>query len=124
MLFLLNDVVFDLDEACPVTPGDARRFERLGFDYVLELGCELFAEDLMGCDAVRLFVDRASVTVPSFGLTESNASAVVRLCRRLDGIPLAIELAAAQLKDLAVEQVAAVEQDPARRRLDHPVHHP
>lgn len=45
MLFLLNDVVFDLDEACPVTPGDARRFEKLGFDYVLELGCELFAED-------------------------------------------------------------------------------
>ena len=47
MLFLLNDVVFDLDEACPVTPGDARRFENLGFDYVRELGCELFAEDPM-----------------------------------------------------------------------------
>ena len=47
MLFLLNDVVFDLDEACPVTPGDARRFEKLGFDYVLELGCDLFAEDPM-----------------------------------------------------------------------------
>ena len=45
MLFLLNDVVFDLDEACPVTAADARRFEKLGFDYVLELGCELFAED-------------------------------------------------------------------------------
>jgi len=45
MLFLLNDVVFDLDETCPVTPGDARRFEKLGFDYVMELGCELFAED-------------------------------------------------------------------------------
>jgi hypothetical protein len=45
MLFLLNDVVFDLDETCPVTPGDARRFEGLGFDYVLELGCELFSED-------------------------------------------------------------------------------
>ncbi len=45
MLFLLNDVVFDLDEACPATPADARRFEQLGFDYVLELGCELFAED-------------------------------------------------------------------------------
>ncbi len=45
MLFLLNDVVFDLDEAAPVTPGDARRFENLGLDYVLELGCELFAED-------------------------------------------------------------------------------
>jgi hypothetical protein len=47
MLFLLNDVVFDLDEATPVTPADARRFEKLGFDYVLELGCELFAEDPM-----------------------------------------------------------------------------
>lgn len=45
MLFLLNDVVFDLDETCPVTPADTRRFERLGFDYLLELGCELFAED-------------------------------------------------------------------------------
>src|SRR5690606_1529782 len=45
MLFLLNDVVFDLDETCPVTPGDARRFARLGLDSVLELGCELFAED-------------------------------------------------------------------------------
>jgi hypothetical protein len=45
MLFLLNDVVFDLDEACPVTAGDARRFEVLDLDYVLELGCELFAED-------------------------------------------------------------------------------
>jgi len=47
MLFLLNDVVFDLDETCPVTPGDARRFDSLDFDYVLELGCELFAEDPM-----------------------------------------------------------------------------
>ena len=45
MLFLLNDVVFDLDETSPVTPGDARRFESLGLDYVLELGCELFSED-------------------------------------------------------------------------------
>lgn len=45
MLFLLNDVVFDLDETCPVTPNDARRFEKLGLDYVVELGCELFAED-------------------------------------------------------------------------------
>ena len=47
MLFLLNDVVFDLDEACPVTPGDARRFDKLGMDYVVELGCELFSEDPM-----------------------------------------------------------------------------
>ena len=47
MLFLLNDVVFDLDEATPVSLIDARRFEKLGFDYVLELGCEMFSEDPM-----------------------------------------------------------------------------
>jgi hypothetical protein len=45
MLFLLNDVVIDLDETSPVTPGDARRFANLNLDYVLELGCELFAEN-------------------------------------------------------------------------------
>ena len=45
MLFLMNDVVFDLDEASPVTSADARRFEKLGFDYLMELGCERFAED-------------------------------------------------------------------------------
>jgi hypothetical protein len=45
MLFLLNDVVFDLDETCPVPAHDARRFEKLGLDYVVELGCEMFAED-------------------------------------------------------------------------------
>jgi hypothetical protein len=47
MLFLLNDVVFDLDEACAVSPVDERRFEKLDFDYVLEMGCELFSEDPM-----------------------------------------------------------------------------
>lgn len=47
MLFLLNDVVFDLDEACALSPIDVRRFEKLGFDYLLEMGCELFAEDPM-----------------------------------------------------------------------------
>ena len=45
MLFLLNDVVFDLDAARPVTAADARRFDRLDLDYVIELACELFAED-------------------------------------------------------------------------------
>ncbi|MFT4954401.1 MAG: hypothetical protein ACI8U3_000772 [Brevundimonas sp.] len=47
MLFLLNDVVFDLDAACPVTAADARRFDRLDLDYVIELACEMFAEDPM-----------------------------------------------------------------------------
>ena len=45
VLFLLNDAVFDLEDDLTVDPVDARRFERLGFDYVVELGCELFSEN-------------------------------------------------------------------------------
>lgn len=47
VLFLLNDAVFDLDAGLAIDPVDARRFERLGFDYVVEMGCELFAENPM-----------------------------------------------------------------------------
>ena len=47
VLFLLNDAVFDLAEGLAVDPVDERRFARLGFDYVVELGCELFAENPM-----------------------------------------------------------------------------
>ena len=47
VLFLLNDAVFDLEDDLTVDPVDARRFERLGFDYVVELGCELFSENPM-----------------------------------------------------------------------------
>ena len=63
-------------------------------------------EDLVLYEAVRLFVDRAMATVPEFTITRENASAVVQVCRRLDGIPLAIELAAVRVKVLAVEQIA------------------
>jgi predicted ATPase/class 3 adenylate cyclase len=58
-------------------------------------------------EAVRLFVDRAVAAQPSFTLTDRNAAAVAQICRRLDGIPLAIELAAARVKALSVEQIAA-----------------
>ena len=64
-------------------------------------------EDLGQYDAVRLFVERASAALPAFALTEHNAAAVVQCCRQLDGIPLAIELAAARVKLLRVEQIVA-----------------
>src|SRR5205814_8092265 len=55
--------------------------------------------------AVRLFVDRARQVAPAFTLNASNASAIAEICRRLDGIPLALELAAARVKLLSVEQI-------------------
>ena len=64
------------------------------------------AESLMGYEAVQLFVDRARLRLPDFGLTQENAGAVARVCRKVDGIPLAIELATARLGALTLEQVA------------------
>jgi non-specific serine/threonine protein kinase len=60
---------------------------------------------LLTYEAVQLFVERAQSVHPSFTLTPVNAAAVVQLCRRLDGMLLAIELAAARLRALSVAQV-------------------
>jgi predicted ATPase/DNA-binding CsgD family transcriptional regulator len=58
-------------------------------------------------DAVRLFVERAAQVRPGFRLTPDNAPTVAAICRDLDGIPLAIELAAARLRAFSLEQVTA-----------------
>ena len=66
----------------------------------------LTAQTLVRYEAVRLFVERTRLRLPDFEVTAENAGAVVRVCRKLEGIPLAIELATARMGALAVEQVA------------------
>jgi predicted ATPase len=63
------------------------------------------ADQLMQYSAVRLFVARAAFASPSFRLTDDNSATVARICRQLDGIPLALELAAARVKVMRVEQI-------------------
>jgi len=67
---------------------------------------ETSVEGLMRYGAVRLFVDRARLKLPDFTLSEENAPEVAAVCQKLDGIPLAIELATARIGTLAVAQVA------------------
>ena len=64
-------------------------------------------EELREFEAIRLFVDRCTAYERTFALTTQNAADIVRICRRLDGIPLALELAAARVRVLSVAQVAA-----------------
>lgn len=63
-------------------------------------------QTLTASEAVRLFVERATLSRPEFALTDDNAPAVAQVCHRLDGIPLAIELAAARVKVLSVHELA------------------
>jgi predicted ATPase/DNA-binding CsgD family transcriptional regulator len=63
-------------------------------------------DEITGSASVRLFVDRARACHPAFSVTSENATAVAEVCRRLDGMPLAIELAAARLSVLSPRQIA------------------
>src|SRR5262249_28112726 len=64
-------------------------------------------ETLTQFEAVRLFIERACAATSTFSVTNQNAPAVAQVCHRLDGIPLAIELAAARVRVLSVEQIAS-----------------
>ncbi len=64
-------------------------------------------EKVAHSDAAQLFIARASFILPTFSLNQSNLQAIAQICRRLDGIPLAIELAAARVRTLSPQQIAA-----------------
>jgi predicted ATPase/transcriptional regulator with XRE-family HTH domain len=85
------------------------RVPALGFPTEAE-GAKVTKAEAVGYAAIELFADRASAVDRRFALTDDNTPAVVEICRRLDGIPLAIELAAARVKMLSPRQI--------RERLD------
>jgi predicted ATPase len=68
-------------------------------------------ERIAGCEAVRLFAERAAAARPGFAVTAVNAEVVGRVCRRLDGLPLGVELAAARMSSMPLDQLA--------ERLEH-----
>jgi predicted ATPase/class 3 adenylate cyclase len=79
-----------------------------------DVSAQTSAEIVVAYEAVRLFVERAREARPSFALTDDNAAAVVEICTRLDGLPLAIELAAARLKLFSAHDL----RDRLRSRLE------
>jgi predicted ATPase/class 3 adenylate cyclase len=110
----------ELLEACPgivalVTSREALhvRGERLFMVPPLSLPspAEVVAGTALQSEAVRLFVERAVEARPGFAVTDENVSAIVSICRQVDGLPLAIELAAARLKLFSVAELD--------RRLEH-----
>jgi len=73
-------------------------------------GDDISPDALLGYEGVRLFVDRAKLLRPEFGISADNAASLASICYRLDGIPLAIELAAPRLRSMSLEEL--------RQRLD------
>ena len=80
--------------------------ERLHQVRPLRVPCDDSPAEIAGSDAVELFTRRVSASLPSFALDEDNAEAVATICRRLDGLPLALELAAARVRSLGVRELA------------------
>ncbi|WP_304454088.1 BTAD domain-containing putative transcriptional regulator [Nocardiopsis sp. YSL2] len=80
--------------------------ERLHQVRPLRAPCDHSPAEMAGSDAVELFTRRVAASLPSFTLDEDNAEAVATICRRLDGLPLALELAAARVRSLGVRELA------------------
>lgn len=89
--------------SCPNVRALATSRESLGIEGELTLR----VPSLETSDAARLFSERARLVQPSFALDASNASTVAEICKRLDGIPLAVELAASRVKMLSLEQISS-----------------
>jgi len=70
------------------------------------------AEQLAGLDSVRLFTERSRAFDPGFAISSANANAIAHICRSVDGIPLALELAAARLHMMSVQQIAERIEEP------------
>ena len=96
-------------------PGE--RVHRLGPLNSPEPSPGLTATEAAAFPAVQLFVERVTAIVEDFALTDANAPLVVAICRRLDGLPLAIEFAAPRVEVLGVEGLAARLDDSLRRLL-------
>jgi predicted ATPase/Tfp pilus assembly protein PilF len=110
-------VVSELLDVCPRLTAlvTSRTVLRLAREYVVEVPAMMAPDPQLVADlktvaeydAVRLFCERAQATHPKFTLTSANVKAVVEICRRLDGLPLAIELAAARARLFGPETLLA-----------------
>jgi predicted ATPase/DNA-binding SARP family transcriptional activator len=109
------DLADRLLRACPGLHVLATSRERLGITGEVLLpveglgvpGPDATTADVATSDAARLLVERAAAVQPGFALTDATTGAVAQICRRLDGLPLAIELAAAGVNAYGVDQIAA-----------------
>ncbi|MFC4006762.1 ATP-binding protein [Nonomuraea purpurea] len=112
------ELVHELLEAAPNLKvlATSRQSLQLPYEHVmpvppLQVPGDDPAESLFTNESVQLFAARAGASVPDFVLDETNIGPVAELCRRLDGIPLAIELAAVRLRALSVEQILGLLAD-------------
>ena len=105
-----GELVDHLLRSCPEVTILATSREALAVDGEVAFrvpSLELPSDDVdMACESVRLFVDRATAARASFAVDDANSSAVAALCRRLDGLPLAIELAASRCRAMTPTEIA------------------